>query len=337
MVKSQQSLTYRVSTMFETNEYLQHQSEPVAPQQVVRMLFFNELVRAGSITKASDALNVSVSTGSRWLSELEEELGIPLYRRNDKDKRITDAGDYLYKKISLINTNIQHLTNELSQFTTVKKGNVRICCTPVYAEKILLPIMYEFLDDYPEINIQLTINPYGLDAHKDYDFIISAIAGSAVAKDTDLQLVKRNLMSEKFILVAAPSYLRRWGEPLIPEDLIVHRCLYAKALYNKNRWMFKQGEQVKMISIPPTIELSDANILTRAVVDGIGISYLPAFSVAKHIQNGELIRLLGEYETDDWLLNIYYPPQKSLPGSTRVFKEHLLSKHRENLDKFKAS
>lgn len=321
--------------MFEYDDGTLSQSDPVAPQQVVRMLFFNELVRAGSITKAAETMNVSISTGSRWLSELEEQLGVLLYRRNDKENRVTDAGEYLFKKMSLINSNIKVLSNELAQFTKVTKGNVKVCCTPIYAEKILLPLIYEFVDKNSAVNIQLTINPYGLDYPRDYDLIISAIAGVASNKESDLQLVKRNLVSDKFVLIASPQYIKKWSEPLVPNDLVMHRCLYSKALYNKNRWVFRQGDNVQMMTVPPTIELSDANLLARAVIDGLGISYLPFFAVEHYIKRGDAVLLLPDYETDDWLLNIYYPPQKLVPAGVREFKEHILSGHRAMLERFK--
>lgn len=306
------------------------------PQQLVRMLFFIELINAGSITKAAEALNVSTSTGSRWLQELESELGIPLYQRNNPNNRVTEAGDFLYNKFSEINQDIHLLTNELTQFSTETRGNIRVCCSPIYAERVVLPIIGEFLDAHPLVNIQMTVTPRGMDYHKNHDFIISALAGFSSSKDADFQLVRRNLLSEKFVTVASPEYLRKHGEPLVPQDLVDHRCLYSKALLNNNEWVYKKDDKTIPIQITKSIELSDAKMMATAAINSIAIAYLPEFLVAKYVERGELLPLLTEYETDDWYLNIYYQPQRFMCHSIALFKDFFLSRHRDIVNRMKS-
>ena len=91
--------------------------EPIDPQLVAQMIFYTVLVEAGSMTKASEIMNISTSTGSRWLADLEADLGVSLYRRNDKMNRVTEAGDHLHQTFAKINSDIQVLRNDLTQFT----------------------------------------------------------------------------------------------------------------------------------------------------------------------------------------------------------------------------
>jgi DNA-binding transcriptional LysR family regulator len=308
--------------------------EPIDPQLVAQMMFYTVLIEAGSMTRASEIMNISTSTGSRWLSDLESALGVSLYRRNDKSNRETEAGEHLYQTFKKINSSIQVLKNDLTQFTQEKRGTVRICSTPVYAENVILPLVSEFVKVHPMVNIQMTISPRGLEQHKNNDFIISAIAGSAISKEENLNLVRRNLLSDRFVVVASPEFVRLNGEPLVPEDLSELRCLYSKALSTKNHWTFKKGNDAEIITVSKIIELSDAKMIVSGVLNGAGIAYLPRFLVKKHIRDGNLVALLTEYETDDWFLNLYYPPQRFMTSTVGAFKDHLLSNHREKVKIF---
>jgi DNA-binding transcriptional LysR family regulator len=306
----------------------------IDPQQLVRMLFFIELINAGSITKAAETLNVSTSTGSRWLNDLEQELGLSIYQRNNPNERLTEAGLFLYNKFSEITGEIHLMINELTQFTKETRGNIRVCCTPIYAENVVLPIVGEFLEENQLVNIQMMVTPRAMDYYKDHDFIISAISGSAANKDAELLLVRRNLLSQKFVTVASPEYVRKHGEPLVPSDLINHRCLYSKALQNQNEWLYKKGGDVMPIKIMKYIELSDGKMMVAGALNSIGITYVPEFIVSKYIQDGSLIALLDEYETDDWFLNVYYLPQRFMTHCIKSFKDFFLEHHREKTNQF---
>ncbi|WED25825.1 LysR family transcriptional regulator [Vibrio sp. DW001] len=311
-------------------------SSIIDPHQLVRMLFFIELINAGSITKAAETMSISTSTGSRWLSDLEDELGIALYQRNNPNERLTEAGSFLYSKFSEITDDIHLMINELTGFTTETRGNIKVCCTPIYAEKVVMPIIGDFVDSNPLVNIQLTMTPRGMDYYKDHDFIISAVSGYASNKDSELLLVRRNLLTQKFITVASPDYIRKYGEPLVPQDLVNHRCLYSKALQNQNQWIFKQNGETIPIRIVKSIEVSDAQMMLSAALHSTGITYLPEFIVQKYIRDGSLVSLLDEYETDDWFLNIYYLPQRFMTHCVKSFKDFFLSNHREKVNEFKS-
>ncbi|MFV0448316.1 MAG: LysR family transcriptional regulator [Vibrio sp.] len=307
----------------------------IDPHQLVRMLFFIELITSGSITKASESMGISTSTGSRWLSDLEEDLGIALYQRNNPNERLTEAGAFLYSKFSEIAGDIHLMINELTGFSTETRGNIKICCTPMYAEDVMLPIIGEFLEANPMVNIQLMLSPTGLEHYKDHDFVISAVAGYAANKDSELLLVRRNLLTQKFVTVACPKYINKNGEPLVPQDLSHHRCLYSKALQTQNQWVYKKDGESIPIRISKTIEVSDAKMMLKGALDSIGITYLPEFFVKSYIQDGTLITLLDEYETDDWHLNIYYLPQKFMTHCIRSFKDFFLLNHQIKVNQIK--
>ena len=308
----------------------------VNPKVVVKMLFFLELINAGSITNAAEALGVAKSTGSRWLSELETELGMTLYQRNNPNQRLTEAGELLYNKLLDVNANISLIIKELSQFATHTVGKVKVCCPPItfHTDEVVLTLINGFILKNPLVDIQLLVTPRVIDQCQEHDLVISTVVGSKEHPDIGLPLMHSNLLTDKFVTVASPDYLKEFGEPLVPADLAVHRCLYSKSLVDQNEWLYKKAGKEVSAKLAKKLELSDVNMQLTAAVNSMGISYLPEFIVQPFISQGALVTLLDEYETDDWNLNIYYKAQKYMTHCANELKEYFIENHGLVMDNF---
>ncbi len=297
------------------------------PYMMTKMLFFLYLGKTGSISSASEKMGVSISSGSRWLSDLEKDIGCQLYRRNNKSQRLTEAGTYLYKKFSLIHEDVCHLERTLSNFSTADQGTIRICCTPVYAEKFLIPIVARYLSMHKRINFTINVSAFGIRSWKEYDIIIGAINSLNSYHDNDLPLVCRNLMCEPFVTVASATYLALNGEPKHPSELSQYHCLYASSLTGGNEWVYALNDEKNFFKVSRSLEICDSALLRQAVMAGAGIAYLPRYVVQGDINNGHLVTLLNQWKTSDWLLNLYYPSQRYMSGCLTSFKKYLLEQH----------
>lgn len=297
------------------------------PHIMTRMMFFVSLVTTGSISSASERMGISVSSGSRWLSDLEKEIGCPLYRRNNKAMPLTDAGDYLYRNFCLIGDKVSQLKNELTHFSTQRRGTIRICCTPVYAEEYLMPVVANYMAVNRQVNISVQVSAFGIQGWKDYDIIIGALNSLSDRLDHELPLVKRNLTSEPFVTVATPDYLLMNGTPSHPSELECHRCLYASSLTGSNDWAYEINNERHFFKIPKSLEVCDSTLLRKAVLSGAGIAYLPEYVVARDIENKKLITLFPEIETARWLLNLYYPARSQITECISSFKHYLTEQH----------
>lgn len=304
-----------------------HESRLTDPHIMTRMLFFVHLVATGSISSASERMGISVSSGSRWLSDLEKEIGCPLYRRNNKTMPLTDAGDYLYRNFCLIGDKVSQLKNELTHFSTQRRGTIRICCTPVYAEEYLMPLVASYMAGNSQVNIAVNVSAFGIQSWKDYDIIIGALNSLSDRLDHELPLVKRNLMAQPFVTVAAPEYLLMNGTPQHPSELECHRCLYASSLTGSNDWAYEINSERHFFKIPKSLEVCDSTLLRKAVLSGAGIAYLPEYVVARDIQKGKLKVLFKGTETAKWLLNLYYPARSQITECVSSFKHYLIEQH----------
>ncbi|UGA57245.1 LysR family transcriptional regulator [Vibrio sp. VB16] len=291
-----------------------------------KMAFFIYVVRTGSISAAARKVNISVSAGSRWLQELEQSFGVPLYRRNNRLLNPTPAGQKLFREFSSVVDHAETLCLQMQDFQQCDKGHIDIVCTPVYANHYLMEKINRYLLLNPDVTFNINITPWALDFAADSDLSISANTVYQGYRERDLHLVRRELMKSPFVVVAAPNYLARHTAPSLPEDLTTHQCLFATTLTGSNDWAFTKGDECQIVKIPTTLEVNDSDLLLQAAILGSGIAYLPDFIVQQAIDNGELVVLLEEFETSIWSLNIHYHPPASASPVAIHFKEFLLAK-----------
>lgn len=290
-----------------------------------KMHFFVQMINKGSITAAAEESDISISTGSRWITELEQGLGLKLYIRRGNNVVLTHAGDRLFQRFSQISTDIHSLIADLDSISTEPQGLVKVCCTPIFARQHLLPIIGAFNKRYKKIRFTLDINSYGLRQYSKYDLVISAQTSYQPRETAELPLVKRELLSEPFVVVASQDYLTS-NPPLDhPCDLLNHTCLYADSLTHTHEWAFQHGEgSIRRYSIPDILEVSDTNLLLEAARMGIGVAYLPRYVTQADIHSKQLIHVLQDYQTSLWKLNVYYPQHGLLDHSCSLFKNFLL-------------
>ena len=194
------------------------------------MQFFVNLVATASISSAVEKMDISISSGSCWLADLEREIGCVLYSRNYKVTPLTDAGEYLFSRFTHISNDINQLSCEHSSFPNEICDNIRICCTSVHVNDYFIPIVADYLARYPQVHFAINLSAFGIHCWKDYDIIIGAVNDVTSQQEQSLPLVRCNLVSEPFITVTTPTYLSHHELPCSPGELQQHRCLYASSL-----------------------------------------------------------------------------------------------------------
>ncbi|MCW8348301.1 MULTISPECIES: LysR family transcriptional regulator [Vibrio] len=290
-----------------------------------KMAFFIYVVRTGSISAAARKLNISVSAGSRWLQELEQKFGLPLYRRNNRLLKPTPAGQKLFDDFSIIVDRSEAVVRSMQDYQQYDKGHIDIICTPVFANHFLMEKISQYLTSNPNVTFNLNITPWALDHAADSDITISANASYQGYRERDLHLVRREIMQSPFVVVASPDYLTKHMTPAAPCELTNHQCLFATTLTGSNDWVFHQNNECQIVKVPKSLEVNDSDLLLQATLNGAGIAYLPLFLVDDYIKRGEIIPILEDFDTSVWSLNVYYQPPATASAVAIHFKEFLLA------------
>ena len=289
-----------------------------------KMAFFVYVIRTGSISAAARRFNISVSAGSRWLQDLEQSFGLTLCRRTNRRLTATPAGQKLMDDFSPIVDNAEQLCRNLQDFQDHDKGHLNIACTPVFANHYLMAKISVYLIEHPSVTFNVNVTPWALDHSGEADLLISANACYQGYQEKDLHLVRRELMQSPFIPVASPAYLYRSSALEVPTDLAQHQCLFATTLTGSNDWIFEKNGETQMIKVPKSLEINDSDLLLQNAIQGAGIAYLPAFIVEPALAEHRLERVLEDYETSIWSLNVYYHPPTKASAVASHFKTFLL-------------
>lgn len=285
-----------------------------------KLRIFHEAARAGSFTHAGDILNMSQSAISRQVAALEQEVGTALFHRHARGLLLTEQGEVLFRAARDVNERIHSAEVRLSETNQRPSGLLKVTATVGLGSTWLASRVNEFIERYPEIQIDLNLNDNELDiAMREADVAIR------LRQPTQVELIQRRLFTVHFHLYASPNYLKRRGSPASVQDLIEHRLVTfgeATASYLREmNWLDKviadRGGATK-----PTLKANNIIAMMRAVQADAGIALLPDYIVDA---NSGLVRLNLDAELPFFDTYLAYSPELKNTARLAVFRDFLIA------------
>ncbi|TCZ28764.1 LysR family transcriptional regulator [Pantoea agglomerans] len=251
------------------------------------------LAEQGSFTRAAERLDVSKAAMSQKIKELEEMAGVLLVQRTTRSVRLTSAGEKLVEELREPFARIEPSFFSVRDIAGPVRGLVRITAPVAFARQQLVPIIGEFLRDYPQVRLQLDVTDRIVSLSSEgFDL---AIRHSDTLPETHVALP---LCDTRTLLVASPAYLNEQGIPQSPQDLAQHNCLYYPRGVESPRWRFTttaDNEQVQ-IRIQGSFATNNSESIRDAALQGLGIAMLPDFSAREALAAGSLQQVLPAWQ-----------------------------------------
>ncbi|MCL9781648.1 LysR family transcriptional regulator [Vibrio sp. S4M6] len=294
--------------------------------------FFVEVVRTGSISEGARIHGISTSAGSRWIKELEEELGVSLLMRSTRTISPTDVGKLLYQQYDPIYRSAKDVFTGIQNLEHEMRGLIKIAATPLFAQKFLSQIVGEYLAMHPKVSFKILETALPVDHLHEVDFSIKAHATYKGHLDKDSLLVKRVLLRYPLVACCSPDYIQQNEEPMTPEELKYHNCLYTSTLVGGNRWQFEKQGVFTTVEIAQTIEIENSMFVKNVALQGGGVAYLPKQLVKEELQSGTLVSILNDYVKSEFELSLYYQKRTQMPARCTDFKDYLISRTKELKD-----
>jgi DNA-binding transcriptional LysR family regulator len=258
------------------------------------------LAQHGSYTAAAARLGVSKAAMSQHMAELERQAGVALVRRTTRSVQLTDAGQRLVDDTRAQFDHIAQSFAKARDLAGAPRGLLRVTAPVAFARQQLVPLLAAFLNDYPEVRLELDMSDRLSSMTTDgFDL---AIRHTAAPPDTH---VAWTLCATHSVLVASRGYLRQHGTPGTPQDLLTHNCLHYPRAHDAPAWTFERrgpqeagAEPSGRVTIPVSGSLSANNseALRDAAVTGLGIALLPDFSAQASLRAGKLVQVLPEFK-----------------------------------------
>lgn len=255
--------------------------------------FFYVISLHDSLASAARALNVTPPTVTQRLQAIEKKLQVKLVNRKPKSCTLTEEGNILAQRaknvleeINNIHENIYNLKNDLA-------GEFNIFGPLGFGHKYIAPLVSEFNQKYPRVNIDFVLsdNPTAY-SNQPWDIIIH------IGELQNSEMKMRVLAKNNRYLCASPAYVEAYGEPQHPDDLRLHRCIALREnSEDVTMWRFEHGKTHKRYSvrIHPALSSNTGPVTKQWALDGCGIIMRSEWDVIEEIQNGTLVRLLGDY------------------------------------------
>ncbi len=283
---------------------------------------FNSVVENGSFSGAARSLRLSNAAVSKNIAELEAHLGVELISRTTRRMRLTDAGSDYHQKIERILGDLDDADDAISDCAASPRGKLRVTAPMSFGLIKLASLVPEFLEVYPEIVFDLDLNDANVDLITEHFDV--AVRGSGKLKDSNL--VARKLMELERVVCASPAYLDARGVPKTPEDLLAHRCVIYSLSSEPGNWRLSRGGEPAEISVSGAYRVNNSIAIREALLSGVGIAIIPRIYVEDDLRRGDLVTILGEWETVTQSVFSIFPSGKFLPQRTRVFVDFLVER-----------
>jgi DNA-binding transcriptional LysR family regulator len=279
------------------------------------------VVKCGSFTAAARQMGMTPSALSRQVKRLEHTLGTTLLDRNTRRSRLTEIGSQIYElseSMVLAGNDILQVAENARE---IPSGTVRVSAPKALGKQIIHPLVPEFLDRFPQVNVQLVITDQKMDIINDKLDLLIHITNQPIEG-----LVARALGKVNQVLVASPDYLQKHGAPEHPRNLNVHQCLFLGETQFDSSWEFHSGDEICQVTVKGRYSVNHTEARLDAVKRNMGIACIPDFVVNEALKLGEVIKVLPDWNFSGpygGSIFVQYPYSKHMPPKTRVFSDFL--------------
>lgn len=284
----------------------------------VAMQAFARVVETGSFTKAAETLNLSKTSVTQLVQQLEARLRVRLLNRTTRKVNVTADGAAYYERVVRLLADLDDAETSLSGASAAPRGRLRVDVPSPFARTILIPALPGFHALYPDIQLDLGVSDRMVDLVD--ESVDCVVRGGELA---DQSLIARHIGDLQLGTYAAPSYLERAGTPLHPRELedTHHRIigfLWARSGKAVPYAMHCDGERVHLLG-RYWVSVDDGNAYLGAGVAGLGVLWLPDYMAKEHLARGELVPLFQDWQFDPMPLYIAFPPNRHVSAKLRVF------------------
>ena len=255
------------------------------------LAMFARVAEEGSYANAARSMGVSVATVSRAVSRLEDRLGGRLFNRSSRRLALTEFGQGLADRATRIYAEAEEIEHIALETARRPRGLVRLAAPMTFGVRWVAPILPDFFRLYPDIAVDLHLSDDKVDLIGDgFD------AALRISVLEDSSLVAKQLAPVRRFILAAPSYLTRYGRPQDPDDLAAHHCLGYAYRARRDVWRFTRtdGETATVAPVGP-LRVTNVEALIPTLLAGLAIAELPEFIAFDLIQSGQVEVLLPDW------------------------------------------
>ncbi len=286
------------------------------------MYYFAEVVERGGFAVAGRALGIPKSRLSRRIAELESKLGVRLLQRTTRRLSLTDAGETFLRHCQAVREAAQNAQAAIEQTQREPSGTVRVSCPVTLSQGIVGALLPEFLRRYPKVRIEMMVSNRSINLLE--EGLDVALRVRVSLEDSGSLVIKRLGMTRQ-VLVASPELLAIHGVPESPQDLGTKVPTLALTSADGNSTLHLQtaeGEPL-MLHHQARYVADDLVTLKYAVMNGIGVYWMPDYMVRDELERGDLVEVLQNWRLPEGIFHAAFVSRRNMAPALRAFLDYL--------------
>lgn len=286
------------------------------------------VIDAGSLSAAARYLHVPLATLSRKVSELEKRVGARLLIRTTRKLTLTDAGVAYVAAARRILEDVENAEREAVGEYTRPRGELALTAPVMFGRLHVLPLVAEFLERWPEINVRLWLTDRNVDIVEDH--VDMAVR---ISRLPDSTMVATKVGDMRTVTCASPALLAARGNPAHPDELRSLPCVTVDAAILSPSWHFRVPDRATVleVTVRPRLSVSATEAAAEAAIQGVGFVRLLYYQAAGGLHSGTLRAVLEDFEPEPQPVHLVHASRGQMPLKMRCFLDFAVPRLREIL------
>jgi len=282
---------------------------------------FLAVAEAKSFRVSPERLGVTRPAVSQAIRKMEDRMGVALLQRTTRSVSLTEAGLRLHERVAPAIAEVTDALETARDLPTQPTGQLRLAVSSIAERFISGPLLASFTLAHPGIQLDVTVTD------SEFDIVAEGFdAGVRLGEVIEQDMIAVPVSTEqRQVVVAAPSYLERFGAPKHPSELTQHCCIGWRPAPDvaPYRWEFEENGREFDVAVNPRITTNDMWVMVRTACAGGGLTFGMEELFRPYLARGELVTLL-----DAWLppfpgFFLYFPDRRNLPPKLRALIDHV--------------
>ncbi|EPX76289.1 LysR substrate-binding domain-containing protein [Salipiger mucosus] len=251
-------------------------------QNLNAFLYFEAVARRGTLTRAAEELSVSPSAVSQQIKQLEQQLGVKLFRRNGRALSLTLEGEQLFQASAAAISMLREAHRHLGRARESRRLNLRVA--PSFGVRWLGPRLHDFIARHPDWDIRVDAAPDPTDFEReimdlDIRYGLGAWTGFHVAP----------VVRDHMLPLCSPAYLEEIGGADTPEALFSRARLIdsARNLCQWDFWLRRNG--IETAENRKAALMDRSSMALQLAVDGAGVVLESLALALPEVREGRLV------------------------------------------------
>lgn len=289
-------------------------------QDLARIRAFVQVFDSGGFSAAARQHGRSKALLSKYVTDLEDYLGVRLMNRTTRKLSLTEAGEAYYRESSQLLQQLDDLDATISDQTTAPRGLLRVSAPRNFGEMTLAPAIFAFLADHPTVTLDLRLEDRYVDLVEE-----GVDVALRISTMTDSSLIARKIADMRLVVVGSPDLVKARGLPKAPEDLRTLPCIIDTNLQTQANWRFIDHGRTISVHVSGPVRVNSPLAARDAALVGLGYAALPSYLAERLIDEGKLVSVLKPFIATGQTLQAVYPHRRHLAAKVRALIDHLVA------------